>query len=57
MWRWSLILLTVALIAALLGVTAIAGTAGGMARALFFAFLALLVASAFVGAAHGRPPR
>lgn len=45
MLRWSLTFLVVALIAALFGFTALAGTAMGIARILFFVFLVLFVLS------------
>jgi len=56
MLNWTLIFLVVALIAAALGFTAIAGTAAGIAKILFFVFLLLLLASAVAGAFRGRPP-
>ncbi len=57
MLRWSLTFLAVALIVAVLGLDAIAGTAARIARLLFLIFLVLLVASAVAGAFRGRPPR
>jgi uncharacterized membrane protein YtjA (UPF0391 family) len=54
--RWSLIFLIVAIVAAALGLTVMAGTAAGIARLLFLVFFVLLVASAVAGAFHGRPP-
>ncbi len=56
MLNWTLIFLIVALVAAALGFTAIAGTAAGIAKMLFLVFLVLLVASAIAGAFRGRPP-
>ena len=57
MLRWSLTFLVVALIAAVLGLDAIAGTAARITPILFLIFLILLVASAVAGAFRGRPPR
>ncbi len=55
MLSWTLIFLVGALVVGVLGFTAIAGTAAGIAKILFFAFLLLLVASAVAGAFAGRP--
>jgi uncharacterized membrane protein YtjA (UPF0391 family) len=41
MLHWSLILLVIAIIAGLLGFTGIAGAAMGLAKILFFVFLAI----------------
>lgn len=45
MLGWALTFLVVALIAAVLGFTTIAGAAIGVAKILFFVFLALFVVS------------
>jgi uncharacterized membrane protein YtjA (UPF0391 family) len=55
MLRLALLFLIVALVAALFGFTTIAGTAVGLARILFFVFLALFVASLILGSS--REPR
>jgi len=49
MLRWSLIFLVLGLIAGLLGFTAIAGTAIGIAKTLFFVFAALFVLTLLIG--------
>lgn len=54
MLGWALTFLVVALIAALLGFTTIAGTAMGVAKILFFVFLALFVVSLIMHAVRGR---
>lgn len=56
MLRWTLLLLVIAVIAGLFGFTGVAGTATGIARTLFFVFLALLIISAIVSAFRGKPP-
>jgi uncharacterized membrane protein YtjA (UPF0391 family) len=43
MLNWTLALLIIALVAGVLGFTGIAGTAVGLAKILFFVFLALWV--------------
>lgn len=45
MLNWAVTFLVIALIAALLGFTSIAGTAIGIAKILFFVFLILFVVS------------
>jgi|TARA_R110001583_G_scaffold62087_3_gene182959 uncharacterized membrane protein YtjA (UPF0391 family) len=57
MLQWSLIFLVVALISAALGFSGIAGAATGIAKILFFVFLALLVISMIAQALRGKPPR
>ncbi len=49
MLSWSIIFLVVALVAALLGFTTIAGAAIGIAKILFVVFLVLFVISLFMG--------
>lgn len=45
MLRWSLLILTIALVAALMGFTTAAGAAYPAAQILFFVFLVLFVVS------------
>ncbi len=54
MLGWALTFLVVALVAALLGFTSIAGTAFGAAKVVFYAAIALFVISTIVGALRGR---
>jgi uncharacterized membrane protein YtjA (UPF0391 family) len=49
MLKWTVIFLVVALAAAVLGFGGIAGTAAGIAKVLFFAFLVLAVLSLAAG--------
>ena len=49
MLSWSITFLVIALIAALLGFTTIAGTAIGLAKIVFFIFLVLFVLSLLMG--------
>jgi len=49
MLSWSLTFLVVALVAALFGFTAIAGTAYFAAKVLFFVFLVLFVVTLLLG--------
>ena len=56
MLRWALTFFIVAIIAALLGFTDIAGAAAGIARIIFTIFVFLLVISLVVHALSGRPP-
>jgi uncharacterized membrane protein YtjA (UPF0391 family) len=46
---WSIFFLIIALVAALLGFSSIAGTAAGIAKNLFGVFLVLFVISLFFG--------
>ena len=55
MRSWSLTFFIVALIAATLGFTGIAGTAAGIAKVLFFVFLVAFVISLIAGRRPGRP--
>jgi uncharacterized membrane protein YtjA (UPF0391 family) len=57
MLNWALTFFVVAIIAAVLGFTNLAGAAAGIARTLFFIFLVLLVVSAFVHVVRGGTPR
>ncbi|USQ96211.1 DUF1328 domain-containing protein [Caulobacter sp. RL271] len=54
MLNWAVTFLVIALIAALLGFTSIAGTAMGIAKILFFVFLILFVVSLASHAFRGR---
>lgn len=54
MLGWALTFLVVALIAALLGFTSVAGAAMGVAKILFFVFLALFLVSIFMHLVRGR---
>ena len=49
MLSWAITFLIIALVAAILGFGGIAGTAVGIAKLLFFVFLALFVISLFMG--------
>lgn len=54
MLSWAVVFLVVALIAAVLGFGGLAGTAVGIAKLLFFVFLAIFVISLIIGLARGR---
>ena len=56
MLGWALTFFILALIAAVLGFTEIAGAMAGVAQILFFVFLVLLVVSLLAGAFRGRRP-
>ena len=49
MLRWSITFLVIAIIAALLGFTSIAGAAIGIAKVLFFVFLVLFIITLIAG--------
>lgn len=49
MLRWAFIFLIIGLIAGLLGFTGVAGTAVGIAKALFVLFLALFTVFLLIG--------
>ena len=49
MLRWAITFLCLALIAAVLGFSGIAGAAAGMAKILFYVFIAFMVISFFFG--------
>jgi len=53
MISWTITFLIIAVIAALLGFTTIAGTAIGIAKIIFFIFLVLFVISLLAGALRG----
>ena len=54
MLSWALTFLVIALIAAALGFGGIAGTSAGIAKILFFIFLALFVISLIVRLLNGK---
>jgi len=56
MLSWALTFFVVAIIAAVFGFTSIAGAAVGIAKILFFIFLALTLIALVAGAFRGRPP-
>lgn len=56
MLHWALTFLVLGLIAALFGFTGIAGASIGIAKILFFVFLAIFVVMLLMGAARGRDP-
>lgn len=56
MLSWALAFFVLAIIAAVLGFSGLAGTMAGIAQLLFVAFLVLFVVAAIVGALRGRPP-
>lgn len=55
MLGWALTFLVVALIAAVLGFTTVAGAAIGIAKILFFVFLVLFLVSVVAHMVRGRP--
>ena len=56
MLRWALIFLVVALIAAALGFTGIAGASAGIAQLLFWCFLVIFVVALLVSLVQGKRP-
>ncbi len=54
MLRWAFIFLIIALVAAALGFGGIAATAAGIAKILFYIFLALFLVALIAGLAIGR---
>lgn len=56
MLGWAIFCLVLALIAAVLGFGGLAGTFVGIAKILFFVFLALFAISLLVNALRGRRP-
>jgi uncharacterized membrane protein YtjA (UPF0391 family) len=56
MLSWALTFFIVAIIAAVLGFSTIAGAAAGIAKILFFVFLVLTLVALVAGALRGRPP-
>jgi uncharacterized membrane protein YtjA (UPF0391 family) len=56
MLGWALTFLVVALVAAVLGFTSVAGAAMGIAKILFFVFLVLFAVSLIMHVVRGRAP-
>lgn len=56
MLSWALTFFVVAIIAAVLGFTTVAGAAASIAKILFFVFLVLTLVALVAGALRGRPP-
>jgi uncharacterized membrane protein YtjA (UPF0391 family) len=56
MLGWALTFLVVALVAAVLGFTSVAGAAMGVAKILFFVFLVLFAVSLVMHLVRGRAP-
>src|SRR5690606_5785604 len=56
MLSWALTFFVVAIIAAVLGFTSVAGAAASIAKILFFIFLVLTLVALVAGALRGRPP-
>jgi uncharacterized membrane protein YtjA (UPF0391 family) len=54
MLRWAAIFLVIAIIAAIFGFGGVAGTAVGIAKVLFFVFIAICVILFLVGLFAGR---
>lgn len=54
MLGWAVFFLVIALVAALFGFGGLAGTAVGIAKLLFFVFLAIFLISLIMGLARGR---
>ena len=54
MLQWALVFLVLGLVAALLGFTSVAGASIGIAKILFFIFLAVFVVMLIVGLGRGR---
>jgi uncharacterized membrane protein YtjA (UPF0391 family) len=57
MLGWALMLLIIALIAAVLGFTSIAGVAIEIAKIIFFVAIVLFAITAIIGLIQGRTPR
>ena len=49
MFKWSMILLLLAMVAGIFGFTGLAGASTDVARTLFFVFLALVVITTLIG--------
>lgn len=56
MLYWAAVFFVIALVAALLGFTSVAGAAYSIAKILFFIFLVLFVVMLVMGLARGRGP-
>ena len=57
MMSWALTFFIIAIVAAIFGFGGIAGTAAGIAKFLFFAFIVLFAISLTAGAVRGRSPK
>ncbi|MGB1456637.1 DUF1328 domain-containing protein [Spongiibacter marinus] len=57
MLGWTLMFLVIALIAGALSFSGVAGAATGIAKILFFIFIALLLLSLLARALRGKPPQ
>ncbi|RVU29953.1 DUF1328 domain-containing protein [Neptunomonas marina] len=57
MLGWVITFLLIALVAAALGFGGIAGTAAGIAKVIFFIFIALFIISLVANALRGRGPK
>ena len=57
MLNWALMFFIIALVAAIFGFGGIAGTAAGIAKFIFFAFVVLFAISLIFNLAKGKPPR
>lgn len=55
MLSWALTFFVVAIIAAVLGFTSVAGATAGIAKILFFIFLVLTLVALIADAVRGRP--
>jgi uncharacterized membrane protein YtjA (UPF0391 family) len=56
MLGWTVTFFIIAVIAAILGFTGIAGAASGVAQILFWVFIALLILSGIARAVRGQTP-
>jgi uncharacterized membrane protein YtjA (UPF0391 family) len=56
MLRWALIFFVIALVAAALGYTGIAGSAAGIAQILFWVFLVVFLVTLLVSLMGGKRP-
>ncbi len=56
MLRWAVIFLVIAIIAAIFGFGGIAGASVGIAKTLFYVFLAIFILSLLFGMGRGRRP-
>jgi uncharacterized membrane protein YtjA (UPF0391 family) len=56
MLSWALTFLVIALIAALLGFTGVAGTSMGIAKLLFWVFIVLFLVSVVASLIRGKSP-
>lgn len=56
MFSWLIMFIVLAIIAAALGFTGVAGAAAGVAQILFWIFLALIIVAGLSRAVRGRNP-